>query len=282
MTISSIGLLHPGEMGAGIGGVLVDAGFTVYWVASGRRPTSARRAASAGLVDAGSLESLLDRCELVLSICPPSAALDVATGVSGFPGLYLDANAISPSTAMAVASVIESGGGRYVDGGIIGTPPSPTNRTSLCLSGLIAHEVQAVFAGTAIEAQVISELPTAASALKMCFAAWTKGTTALLLGIRALAIAEGVEAPLLAQWQRWMPELEARALSAGHQAATKGWRWVGEMEEIAATFEAAGLPGGFHHAAAQVFARPDRDELAAADASTLRTVLEALGARPED
>jgi hypothetical protein len=110
----------------------------------------------------------------------------------------------------------------------------------------------------------------------MCFAAWTKGTTALLLAIRALAVAEGVEEPLLDEWHTAMPELEQRSLAAGQQAATKGWRWVGEMEEIAATFRSVGLPDGFHLAAADLFARPDRHEQAEADPSTLESVLEAL------
>ena len=124
---------------------------------------------------------------------------------------------------------------------------------------------------------MLSEDQTAASAIKMCFAAWTKGTSALLLGIRALAIAEGVEEPLLDEWHTSMPELERRSLTAGQQAATKGWRWVGEMEEIAATFRSAGLPDGFHLAAADIFARPQRDEQAEVDPATLKSVLEALG-----
>jgi 3-hydroxyisobutyrate dehydrogenase-like beta-hydroxyacid dehydrogenase len=201
----------------------------------------------------------------------------VARQVSGFGGLYLDANAIAPQTAREVASVIEHGGGSYVDGGIIGPPPSHTNSPRLYLSGPSAPEVREVFAKTAVDARVISADQGAASAMKMCFAAWTKGTAALLLDIRALAIAEGVEAPLLEEWQSSIPELAARSLQAGHQAATKGWRWVGEMDEIAATFRSAGLPDGFHRAAAEVYRRPTRDEQAAADAATLTSVLDALG-----
>jgi hypothetical protein len=96
------------------------------------------------------------------------------------------------------------------------------------------------------------------------------------LGIRALAIAEGIEGPLLDEWHTSLPELDRRSLTAGQQAATKGWRWVGEMEEIAATFRSAGLPDGFHLAAADIFGRPQRDEQAGADRATLSSVLEAL------
>jgi 3-hydroxyisobutyrate dehydrogenase-like beta-hydroxyacid dehydrogenase len=248
----------------------------VTWASDGRGPASVRRASSAKLVDIGSVEAMTHRCQLIISICPPTNAMDVANAVAGFGGLYLDANAIAPATARRVADVIEGAGGRYVDGGIIGGPPTPRYGPRLYLSGPAAAEVGELFAGTTVEARVMSDDPTAASAIKMCFAAWTKGTSALLLGIRALAIAEGVEAPLLDEWATSMPEVDRRSLVAGQQAATKGWRWVGEMEEIAAAFRSAGLPDGFHLAAADVFTRPDRDEQAAADPATLRTVLEAL------
>jgi 3-hydroxyisobutyrate dehydrogenase-like beta-hydroxyacid dehydrogenase len=276
VAFSSIGLLHPGEMGAGIGASLVRAGHRVSWASSGRGTSSARRAAAAGLVDVHSVEAMTHSCDLIMSVCPPSAALDVAKQVAGFGGTYLDANAIAPSTARQVAAVVEQGGGSYVDGGIIGGPPSPAYSPRLYLSGRSAAPVRDLFADTAVEARVISEDPTAASALKMCFAAWTKGTTALLLDVRALAVAEGVEDPLLAEWEHSLPDLAGRSLLSAQQAATKGWRWVGEMEQIAATFGAAGLPDGFHRAAAEIYTRPERDEGAAADEHTLGVVLRAL------
>ena len=104
-------------------------------------------------------------------------------------------------------------------------------------------------------ARVLSDGVGDASALKMAYASWTKGTAALLLAIREVARSEGVEEALLAEWRESIPELEARLASAERSAAAKGWRWVAEMEEIAATFEAAGAPPGFHQAAADVFRR---------------------------
>lgn len=276
MTVETIGLLHPGEMGSGVGAALVEAGYTVTWASAGRSSASARRAASAHLVDVGTVDAMIGRCQLIMSICPPAQALAVANELAGFGGLYLDANAIAPATAQRVAGVIETGGGRYVDGGIIGGPPTPTYGPRLYLSGPAAPAVGGLFEGTTVDARVLSEDQTAASGIKMCFAAWTKGTSALLLGIRALAIAEGVEGPLLDEWHASLPELERRSLTAGQQAATKGWRWVGEMEEIAATFRSAGLPDGFHLAAADMFARPLRDEQAGADQATLTSVLDAI------
>jgi hypothetical protein len=87
----------------------------------------------------------------------------------------------------------------------------------------------------------------------MAYAAWTKGTAALLLAVRSLARSEGVEPALLEEWSLSLPELPDRSVQAARSAAIKGWRWVGEMEEVAATFAAAGLPDGFHQAAAEVF-----------------------------
>ena len=142
-------------------------------------------------------------------------------------------------------------GGRYVDGGIVGSPPREAGTTRLYLSGESAEEVRELFAGSVLDARVVPN----ASALKMAYAAWTKGTAAMLLAIRELARAEGVEDALLAEWDLSQPELRERHERAARSAEAKGWRWVGEMEEIAASFEADGLPGGFHQAAAEMYRR---------------------------
>jgi 3-hydroxyisobutyrate dehydrogenase-like beta-hydroxyacid dehydrogenase len=95
----------------------------------------------------------------------------------------------------------------------------------------------------------------AASALKMCYAAYTKGTAALLLAVRALAEAEGVTPTLLAEWDRSQPGLADRSQAAARGTGAKAWRFAGEMHEIADTFAAAGLPDGFHRAAAELYGR---------------------------
>jgi len=254
-----IGLLNPGEMGAAVGRCLTDRGHTVLWASDGRSLETAARAWAAGLVDAETLPTLTARANLIISVCPPHAALDVAASVQGFTGLYLDANAIAPGTAAQVARLITSGGGRYVDGGIVGSPPVPPGgATRLYLSGEGAAEIRDLFADTAVEPRIIDEPGFAASAVKMAYAAWTKGTVALLLSIRALARAEGVEDVLLAEWAMSQPQLSAQSARAAVAAATKGWRWVGEMEEIARCMVAAALPDGFHQAAAEIFRRSPR------------------------
>lgn len=258
--MSVIGLLHPGEMGAAVGACLVAAGHTVLWDPSGRSPETARRASAAGLLGA-SLATLADQASVVMSICPPAAALEVARLVAGtgFGGTYVDANAVSPATAASVATAVQPA--RYVDGGIIGSPPVRPGTTRLYLSdadvsaGAVANgaAIADLFAGTVLDARVVDSGPYAASALKMSYAAWTKGSAALLLAARELARAEGVDSDLLAEWAISQPGLLGRWEGAEKSRRSKGWRWIGEMEEIAASMRASDLPDGFHLAAAQIF-----------------------------
>ena len=145
-----------------------------------------------------------------------------------------------------------------VDGGIIGGPPVAPDSARLYLSGPHAPEIQALFAGTFLDARLVSGPDTAASAVKMAYASWTKGSSALLLAARALAQAEGVEDTLLTEWELSQPQLPGRLAHAAQAAVTKGWRWVGEMEEIAASMAGAGLPDGFHQAAAEIYRRSPR------------------------
>jgi 3-hydroxyisobutyrate dehydrogenase-like beta-hydroxyacid dehydrogenase len=182
----------------------------------------------------------------------------MAWAVHGFRGLYVDANAISPGTAREVAQMITDSGGRYVDGGIIGLPPVKPGTTRLYLSGPDAEKVQALFAGTDLATRIAGPALTAASAVKMAYGAWTKGTAALILAIREFAREEGVEDTLLEEWALSQPSLEKRSHGSAQAATAKGWRWVAEMEEIAASMAAAGLPDGFHLAAAEVFRRYPR------------------------
>ncbi len=237
-------------MGSAVGVQLVTRGIPVLWASKGRSEETAGRAA--GFEDVGTPEALARRSDVVLSICPPHAALEVAQSLAGFDGIYVDANAVAPPTAREVADIHP----RCVDGGIVGSPPRGRHRTHLYLSGAEAHAVAELFAGTSVDARVVSDEVGAASAVKVTFAAWTKGTAAMLLAILELARAEGVEDALLAEWGESLPELLPRIEAARRSAETKGWRWVGEMEEIASAFSAHDLPDGFHRAAAEVFRWP--------------------------
>jgi 3-hydroxyisobutyrate dehydrogenase-like beta-hydroxyacid dehydrogenase len=268
--VATIGLLHPGEMGSALGAALRAAGHDVLWASAGRSAATGRRAEEARLRDVETVAALSRDADVIISVCPPHAATEVASSVSGFQGLFVDANAVAPATARTIGAVLE----RFVDGGIIGPPPHAAGTTRLYLSGAAAGEIGELFAGTIVETRVVSDDPGAASAVKMAYAAWTKGTAALLLAIRALARAELVEDPLLEEWRQSLPELLDDSSRAARSAARKGWRWVAEMEEIAATFASADLPDGFHRAAAEIFRRSPR-----LDEATLAEVLSALRAR---
>jgi hypothetical protein len=225
-------------MGASVGRALQANRHDVIWASEGRSAATRERAHT--FRDVGTVQALAGEAELILSICPPHAALDVARSVEGFDGMYVDANAISPMRAQEVAKIQP----RFVDGGIVGGPPDEPG-TTLYLSGPGAASVAVLFVGTNLEPRVVAN----ASAIKMAYAAWSKGSAAMLLAIRDVAHHFGVEE----EWELAAPELAKRIPRAEHAAATKGWRWIGEMEEIADTFAAAGQPDGFHRAAARVY-----------------------------
>ncbi len=253
----TVGLLHPGEMGSVIGGILRAAGARVLWASEGRSSASRERAATAELSDVRNLEALVGESEVILSVCPPHAAVDVARRVSGlgFGGVYLDANAISPNSARVVGGFVERSGAHFVDGGIVGPPPKSPGTTRLYLSGRESGRLAALFKAGPLETIVLEGPPGAASALKVAYAAYTKGVSALLLAIRALAIREGVDDALAQEWARSLPDLADRTEAALRGSVRKAWRFVGDMEENAATFEAAGIPDGFSKAAADVYRR---------------------------
>jgi hypothetical protein len=221
--------------------------------------------------------------DVIVSVCPPGGAVDVARSVAalGFSGTYVDANAVAPGSAAEIRELVTSGGAGYVDGGIIGVPSQPR----LFLAGPGAPEVATLFSGGApVTTEIIDGGGDfAASGLKMCYAAWTKGTTALLFAVAASAKRLGVATPLRDEWSRSQPDLAAR-LAASTRGAAKAWRWEAEMREIAATFADCGLPGGFHAASAELFARLAGFKDSAADLEELLTVLSTgptlTGARP--
>ena len=255
----TVGLLHPGQMGAAVGASTVAAGARVLWCGDGRSAASKARAEAAGLDDVGWLNALVNRSEMILSVCPPGAAEDVAEEVTslGYNRIFVDCNAIAPSTMRRIADRVEETGAHVVDGGIIGAPPERPGDARLYLSGEFASAAARMLAGGPLEVIVIDGPVGAASALKQAYGAWTKGTSALLAAVEALALAEGVHGVLLAEWARSQPNLAGQSARL-NVAAQKAWRWIAEMEEGAATFDGAGLPRGFSEAAAEVYTRLQR------------------------
>ena len=282
MTSQTVGILHPGQMGVSIGASVMNGGHTVLWASDGRSADTRARALEHGLRDAGALAELCVASDVVISVCPPDAAEEVAGGVlaCGFKGVYVDANAIAPQRAARIGEAMQAAGVSFVDGSIIGPPAWKPDSTWLYLSGAGADDVAALFAAGPAQAVVMGELPGQASALKMVYAANTKGSTALITAVLGAAEALGVRSALEAQWAQEGSGLDTSAPRCARTVTAKAWRFAGEMDEIAATFAGAGLPAGFHEAAGDVYRRlamfKDAEET-----PSLEEVLVALLGRPE-
>lgn len=257
MSIRRIGILHPGEMGISIAAALLGSGHAVYWASEGRSAATRARAEKHNLQDAQTLAALCATCDLIVSICPPDAAESVAQQAlaHGCAGTYLDANAIAPERVARIHEMLRAGRVQFVDGAVIGPPGWTRGTTRLYLSGAEAGAVAECFAETPFETRILKGEPGGASALKMCYSAYTKGSTALLAAILATAEKLDVREELYREWDTddagFAGQTEKRVLNS----TRKAWRFSGEMDEIAATFHAAGLPGEFHAAAAEVYRR---------------------------
>lgn len=257
MDKQNVGILHPGQMGVSIAASAKNSGHPVYWASEGRSPETHIRAEQQEFQDAGTLAQLCQTCPIIISVCPPDAAEDLAHSVlsHGFTGLYVDANAISPPRTIRIGAAMTAGGASYVDGSIIGGPAWKPNSTWLYLSGDDAPQVVDCFSAGPLETEIVEGGIGRASALKMCFAAYTKGSTALISAIVAAAESLGVRDDLERQWSRNGSDFAEQTRRRVREVTAKAWRFVGEMDEISATLDDAGVPGEFHSAAADVYRR---------------------------
>lgn len=247
----SVGLLHPGQMGSFLGRAIADRGHRVLWVGAGR--SAATRARAAGFTEVGDLAELVGSAEVIVSICPPAYAVELATAVAevGFTGRYVDANAVSPRTVRRVADILVAA--TVVDGAVIGGPC--TDSAVLHLAGPGAPEAADLFDSRTLTVRVLDAPFGSASALKACYALTSKGVTALLLTARSSAVAAGVEAELIDEWDRTQPGLAARTEKSAAGIGAKAWRFGAEMTEAAEFFRGVAAPDGFSAAAAEVFDR---------------------------
>ena len=252
--MTTAGVISPGAMGAAVGAAALANCDQVLWAGEGRSKATHKRAEQAGLTDCGNLHQMTQQAGIIFSVCPPHTAGTLAEQVAeqGFKGLFVDCNAISPARTLNLASRFS----RFLDGGIVGGPPWQADAgTCLYLSGEEANFAADLFTGSPLSTQVISNEPGAASAMKMVFAAYTKGSTALLAAILGVAEHYDVRDTLEARWgDAFTQQTHRRLLGNAHKA----WRFSGEMREIANTFADAGLPNGFHIAAAEVFGRLEK------------------------
>ena len=229
-----VGLLHPGQMGAAVGSAVHG---DVLWASDGRSDATGLRAGAAGFTDVDSVDELVRSCDVIISICPPAAAEEVARDVfdAGFERLFVEANAISPARMRRIAEL----GPRVVDGSIIAA-----SGINLYLAGDGADRVAALFPEGDVKPIVLPGKVGAASALKMAFGGWNKIGIALTWQARAIARAYGVES--------W---LDAEGVSPDRleRVVDRAWRWAPEMDEIAEACEGLGLPAGIPRAAADFY-----------------------------
>lgn len=277
MDVQHIGVLHPGAMGISLAATASNSGHKTYWVSHQRSPQTRLRAEKQGLVEVQRIAELCEHCSVIVSVCPPHAALEVAEQVCNcsFKGLYVDVNAISPQHVSQIEQLMSEVGIDFVDGGIIGPPAWSPQTTWLYLSGPSAGQASNCFSGGPLEVEVIGSEIGKASALKMCFAANSKGTTALLCAIMAAAERMGVREELENQWSRNGSDFARSAVNRVRIVTAKAWRFSGEMEEISSTFQAAGLPAGFHLAASDIYQRIARFK-DAGDPPPIEEILAAL------
>jgi 3-hydroxyisobutyrate dehydrogenase-like beta-hydroxyacid dehydrogenase len=278
--MSKIGILHPGEMGVSVAVSAIHSGHEVYWVSQDRSDKTRIRAEKYNLTETDSIPQLCQTCEIIFSVCPPQAAEDVARSVieTGFKGLYLDANAISPQRSIKIGQQMEAEGIHFVDGGIIGGPAWQPKETWLNLSGKYSKEIALCFSKGPLETKVIGDETGKASALKMCYAAYSKGTTALLAAILATAESLGVREDLYGHWDMDNQGFSTQANQRVRRVTAKAWRFEAEMMEIAETFRAAGLPGEFHEAAAKIYYRISNFK-DSTDTPSLNDVLKTLSSK---
>ena len=259
MRIETVAILSPGDMGHAVGRALREHGLSVISHLEGRSLRTRELARRAGIAGVANLEKMVDKADVVLSILVPSEASGVAESVAGAiraagaDTLFVDCNAVSPSTAAAMCETITRSGGCYVDGGIIGGPPAPgAPRVRIYVSGERAAELSALDCDGVAVMQMGDEVGRA-SAIKMCYAALTKGTSSLQLALLTTAKVLGVSDELAAEFASSQPAAFNSMNKGLPGLPSKAFRWIGEMEEIAATFDGAGVTPFFHKGAAEMY-----------------------------
>ncbi|MDA8124635.1 MAG: DUF1932 domain-containing protein [Deltaproteobacteria bacterium] len=258
MNITNIGLMTPGDMGQAVALQLKEKGFTVYTALGERSERSRTLARQAGLIDVGSLAGLTERCDLILSILNPAAALafaeELAAALKTTPcrPLFVDCNAVAPDTVQEIAARIGAAGGRCLDGCIIGAPPRNGKKCRLYFSGPEAATLLPL-ATPEMDVKLLSERVGDASALKMCYATLTKGVGALVLELliagRRLGIGEAL-VDQIKETERGIYDAVMRKLTV---MPPKAYRWVPEMNQIARCLESTGMTPRMMQGAADIY-----------------------------
>ncbi|EYT77974.1 phosphogluconate dehydrogenase [Streptomyces sp. Tu 6176] len=255
----TVGILHPGSMGAAVAACAAINAAETLWCKTGRSTASVERAAQFGLTPVPTLTELLDRSDIVISLCPPAAAEDLARDVSGhrFAGVFVEANAINPERVQRIAGLFAPDA-TVVDGGVVGSPPVGGKTPTLYLSGPAdaTARIEALFADTAVQAAVLGTKVGQASALKLSYAAFQKTSRVLVALAVGMAREHGVDQELVEVASRRTDSYLAEPEYVATTAA-RAWRWGPELEEAADALAAVGLPPEMLRAAASTLARWD-------------------------
>jgi 3-hydroxyisobutyrate dehydrogenase-like beta-hydroxyacid dehydrogenase len=258
MQFKNVGVVSPGDMGQAIAVRLKACGSDVYTALDGRSPRTRDLAAQAGLVDCGSMENLVMTCDLIFSVLNPGAAVDkarevaAAVGTTGKKPLFVDCNAVSPQTVREIDGIIRQAGATFIDAGIIGPPPRGNARTRIYVSGPDA-EVLTGINDKNLDIRVAGERIGDASAVKMCYAAYTKGAVALGMETLIAARILGVDRLLETEMEESLADVRKWILSRSTPMPPKAHRWVPEMLEIAKTFEGVGMTPRMLQGAADMY-----------------------------
>ena len=255
----TIAIMSPGDMGHTVGALLRRHGVRVITSLGGRSDRTRALAEKAGIEMVADDRTVVEQADLLLSILVPAAAESFARSMasiieqSGREIVFVDCNAIAPATSKRIGTMIEAAGGAFIDAGIIGPPPRESSHaTRFYTSGPKAARFEALN-DFGLDVRVIGETIGDASAVKMCYAALTKGTTALMTGLSITAERLGVSAPLRAEFELSQSAMLKRMQGHVPGMVPKAHRWVGEMEEIAKTFAAAGVTPKIFEGAAAIY-----------------------------
>ncbi|MFC1991758.1 DUF1932 domain-containing protein [Chloroflexota bacterium] len=253
-----VGILSPGDMGHGVGRVLVDNGLKVITCLEGRSKRTRELTGQAGIEAVPTYQQLVRDADIILSILVPAEAKNAAILVSqalkdtGEQIVYTDCNAIAPATVREIGEIIVKAGSRFVDAGIIGGPPSPEGSTRLYASGIDAGEFEQL-KNYGLDIRIAGKEIGQASGLKMVYAALTKGTSALSLELLVAAWRMGLYETLMGEWQTSQKGRHDSLSRSLQSVPSKSRRWIGEMEEIAKTFADVGLTSKILEGAADLY-----------------------------
>jgi 3-hydroxyisobutyrate dehydrogenase-like beta-hydroxyacid dehydrogenase len=254
----TVAIMSPGDMGHAVAAMLRGHGLRVITCLEGRSARTRALAGQAGIEAVPDDDALVREADLLLSILVPAQAERLAQRIAaalertGEALVYVDCNAIAPQTARRIGALVEAAGARFVDAGIIGPPPKAGTRTPFYASGEHAKNF-AVLRDFGLDVRPVGERPGDASAVKMCYAALTKGTTALMTELSVAAERLGVAAVLRQEFSESQQAALERMAKGVPAMIPKAHRWVGEMEEIARTFEDCGLTPKTYLGAAEIY-----------------------------